>query len=405
MNLPAFRPGATAGEADIALRQSLRVLDQAQHGAVVWFGDVMQRGLFRELGYSTMRAYALDRLGFSATRAGDFIRLAQRLEHLPAVKAKVASGEMGYTKARAIATVADPTTEQLWLEAAQTQSRRELEVTVQRARQEARQRGAAPGQQELLPASQPTAPAAAVPVRIGFDLTPIQYARYEALLARIGHRDGPAELLLEMAAALAEQTGPADRAEQGEHVGHVGHVEQVGQVGHVEHVEHVEQVEQTGQVGQTGQTEQAARITPRPKIAPRGATRATAAPPHQIHLHECPTCAAATVQTPRGELSIGRAAAETARCDAIIHQPGQRRTATIPPRVRREVLARDRHRCRRRGCHHTRHLHLHHITPRAVGGGHEPENLVTLCPACHALWHERGGDLRPLLAEIPGAED
>ncbi|MFN2371472.1 MAG: HNH endonuclease, partial [Candidatus Krumholzibacteriia bacterium] len=63
--------------------------------------------------------------------------------------------------------------------------------------------------------------------------------------------------------------------------------------------------------------------------------------------------------------------------------------ATIPPSIRREVLARDRHRCQGPGCSRTRFLEVHHRTPRARGGTHEPANLVTLCASCHRLFHER----------------
>ena len=38
------------------------------------------------------------------------------------------------------------------------------------------------------------APPAIVPVRAGFELTPAQYARYEAMLAKIGHRRSKADL-------------------------------------------------------------------------------------------------------------------------------------------------------------------------------------------------------------------
>jgi 5-methylcytosine-specific restriction endonuclease McrA len=126
---------------------------------------------------------------------------------------------------------------------------------------------------------------------------------------------------------------------------------------------------------------------------------------YQIHVHECPTCRQAAVATPRGELALSEIEAATAHCDARIHRPGQRATATIPPKTRREVLARDRHRCRRKGCTHTRHLHLHHLVPRAAGGGNETGNLVTLCAACHRLWHERGGELRELLRSTGSAAE
>ena len=50
-------------------------------------------------------------------------------------------------------------------------------------------------------------------------------------------------------------------------------------------------------------------------------------------------------------------------------------------------------------------MHLHHLVPRAHGGGHDPENLVTLCGACHRLWHEQGGDLVGLLIPVATAGD
>ena len=86
---------------------------------------------------------------------------------------------------------------------------------------------------------------------------------------------------------------------------------------------------------------------------------------YQIHVHECPTCATATVQTPQGEQVLSEAEQDAAHCDAQVHDPGHRNKSDIPPRTRREVLARDRHQCRRKGCRHTRHLHMHHIVPRA----------------------------------------
>ena len=193
-----------------------------------------------------------------------------------------------------------------------------------------------------MPRPAQSVPSAVVPVRVGFELTPAQFARYEAMLAKIGHRGSKAELLMDMVEALLV----AD------------------------------------------------------ENAPRGAF---ADPHYQIHIHECPTCAKATVQTPQGEMELTKAEVEAASEDAQIHKPGERSKSTIPPRIRREVLARDRHRCRRKGCNHSRFLEIHHLTPRTKGGSNDPENLVTLCTACHKLWHEKGGDPRSLL--VPGVGD
>ena len=54
-------------------------------------------------------------------------------------------------------------------------------------------------------------------------------------------------------------------------------------------------------------------------------------------------------------------------------------------RVRRQVLARDGHRCQR--CGEPGALEVHHKLPVEKGGGHELENLVTLCVKCHVSLH------------------
>jgi 5-methylcytosine-specific restriction endonuclease McrA len=57
----------------------------------------------------------------------------------------------------------------------------------------------------------------------------------------------------------------------------------------------------------------------------------------------------------------------------------------IPTAVRREVFARDGHACIL--CGDDRVLHLHHVHTRGAGGAHTADNLVTLCPLCHAVVH------------------
>jgi hypothetical protein len=63
-------------------------------------------------------------------------------------------------------------------------------------------------------------------------------------------------------------------------------------------------------------------------------------------------------------------------------------TASVPPATRRKVLRRDHSTCRAPGCRSSRNVDIHHITPRAAGGGHTPANLVTLCEAHHLALHE-----------------
>ena len=65
----------------------------------------------------------------------------------------------------------------------------------------------------------------------------------------------------------------------------------------------------------------------------------------------------------------------------------ERVTQSIPPAVRRQVLERDGRKCSVPGCRHSQYLDLHHVRPRAEGGDHEPENLVTLCGVHHRAAH------------------
>ena len=335
-----YAPDQPAAACDLALRRSIRALDEARKCAVLWFGEIMQRQLYREFGHSSINQYAMQRLGFSKSRTGDFIRLAQKLDALPRVRAAVADGSLGYTKAREIVGVATPDTEGAWLAAAQ-RPRRELAAEVKRVKKAAR---VDPGQGTLLPELPTVVAPTELPVRFSVELTPEQEARRAALVEKLCKLGGAptdrAELLLEALAALVEAK------------------------------------------------------------APRGAL--ASAPPVQIHVHEDPA-GHMTVETAAGPRDLSPADSARMRCDAAVCRHGGRNTTTIPPRTRRQVLARDQHRCRAPGCGRTRFLEVHHLVPRERGGANAPDNLVTLCAACHRLWHERGSPVPGVFApDRPG---
>jgi hypothetical protein len=119
---------------------------------------------------------------------------------------------------------------------------------------------------------------------------------------------------------------------------------------------------------------------------------------YQLAVTVCESCARAT-QTGGGEpVAIAPEIAEMARCDAQLvgHQSPkgsrpQRASQTIPPAIRRTVLQRDHHRCQVPGCRHATFVDVHHLRARSDGGGHEPDNLLTLCGAHHRACHR--GDL------------
>ena len=89
-----------------------------------------------------------------------------------------------------------------------------------------------------------------------------------------------------------------------------------------------------------------------------------------------------TTQPPRGDDDE-----PTGRAPAGTHVGVQRATRTIPPATRRQVLRRDRGRCRAPGCRSHIWLDLHHVVPRSEGGTHDPAGILVLCGAHHALLH------------------
>ena len=332
MSAISYVQGRSATQVHSTLKRSLKAMDDAHQCAVLWFGDIMRRRLFRELGHSSINQYAVRELGFSKSRTDDFVRLARKLDELPAVREAVASGDLGYTKAREIVGVATPETQDTWLEAARG-SRRDLVREVKKVKRAAK---VDPGQGDLLPSSPPVVAPKELPVRFQVELTPEQEARRAALVVRLHSAGGVpsdrAELMLEALAALLETK------------------------------------ELEGQK------------------CPRG--HFSNRPPVQIHVHESED--KMTVETSAGPQELSRAESDRLRCDAAVSRPGKRNTTTIPPRVRREVLARDRHRCRAPGCGRTRFLEVHHVVSRRNGGDNKAKNLMTLCGSCHRLWHENG---------------
>ncbi|CAN1210106.1 HNH endonuclease [Tumidithrix helvetica PCC 7403] len=67
----------------------------------------------------------------------------------------------------------------------------------------------------------------------------------------------------------------------------------------------------------------------------------------------------------------------------------------IPAVSRREILRRDRQACQY--CGSTKKLTLDHVIPRAQGGPHTWENVVTACEPCNL----RKGNRTPLEANMP----
>jgi 5-methylcytosine-specific restriction endonuclease McrA len=118
---------------------------------------------------------------------------------------------------------------------------------------------------------------------------------------------------------------------------------------------------------------------------------------YQVSVSVCDRCRQGYQQSSGERLEVGAEVVAMAECDA--QQLGRthvdaheapaptRVTQTVPPAVRRRVLERDGRKCSVPGCRHGQYLDLHHVKPRAEGGDHDPELLVTLCGVHHRAAH------------------
>lgn len=399
--LPRYLAGLPAGAVDRNLRQVLVACDQAQAGLVLWLAEVQRRGLCRALGQPSVLQYATETLGMSRPRAFDLLQLARDLERLPHLRAAMASGAIGWTKARLVARVATAADEEAWVATARRLGRRALAARIveeqeraHRRREERRRQRAAqlagqanlgwsdeippatvttvvpcpvvaaprpapapvaaapttpsPPQSEV--ADRPAAPAARrgsghiilaePPSALTYRLTGIELARYEALLEQAHRRRCLPPQASREEVLLAAMAALVVSANDG-------------------------------------------------GKAAVAATRPDLAIAYQIVIYRCRTCGAAEVVTGRGRRVLTSVEAEAVQCDARILEPGAPNRATIAPSIRALVLARDQHRCQAPGCGRTGFLEIHHVVPRAEGGANRPENLMTLCGRCHRFAHER----------------
>ncbi|HEY5357178.1 MAG TPA: HNH endonuclease signature motif containing protein [Streptosporangiaceae bacterium] len=132
----------------------------------------------------------------------------------------------------------------------------------------------------------------------------------------------------------------------------------------------------------------------RDRRAPRSPDPAALPPRTLARLHNLILAHAADVLSgPAGLASFLRAgllASEFPAAQSLPLDVGTA-TATVPPHLRRAVIARDRH-CAAPGCtQKPAACHVHHIKPRSQGGTTCLTNLLLLCPFHHLIWIHRWG--------------
>ena len=397
----SFRPGLDAAEVHACLQEALAALRCAEKNAVLWFAEIRQRQLYRRLGYSSLHQYAGEALGFSKSKTSQFIRLAEALDELPLLRESLAKGELSWTKAREVVKVATKRSQEQWVDEAKRTSNRELErkVAATRARSQRSHRGqgtlamggadsgggngqggqssqSGQGGQDGLDGRDGLVE---VPVTVNLRFAPDQYARYEALVEAL-HKKATRR----NGAGPESGSGAALRGLSREELVLGALAELLAGAGGADGPDGGSADKDSGTKSGSSSLE---------------FTRVNSSSPYQIVLYKCEECGRGQVETSQGSRELKPAKVAAAACDAKVLVPGRRNHATIPPAVRRAVLVRDRYRCQMPGCGRTRFLEVHHKVARSAGGKNCPDNLITLCSACHQLQHEHGmteGALRSL---------
>jgi hypothetical protein len=295
--------------------------------------DMQRRRLFKP-GCHSAAHWALDRLDLK--RADKLIKLAERMEVLPAIDRAFFQGEVPWTKIREIARVAVRETEAQWLELARSKTSREIEDAVLGLK-----RGALPGERLGLGRSFQV-------VRI--PLIPEDHACWETAVRKLrrelGEGSTPRDALMAMV-DMALRTDPEGkipgRRERGEPVYTV--------------------VYHGGADGKSAWME-------------TGKGRVEVDPES---LREKVRSGARTIEA----LDVsGAGLCRAIRFGERGGVPKEERDGDIPPEVMAAVLARDSYRCVI--CRSDRGVTVHHLDSRADGGKADMNRLLSLCQKCHS---------------------
>ena len=288
-----------------------------------WLLAAERLSVHARAGYASLREYAERVLGLKPRQTEERLRVGRALAELPLLDAALASGELAWTAVRELTRVATRQTEQAWIAWARPQRVHQIEGAVA----------------ARLPGDGPNArpDPSRVKHRLAFEVRAETMALFRDL----------------QAAVRADLGGTAD--------------------------------------------EDAVlyEIARRALGGPTEEGRAS----YQVAITRCDACGLASIEAAGASYEVDAAVTEMAACDAqllgdvgsapsaVPHMRARRATQTIPPATRRAVMRRDRGRCVVPGCTNHRFLDVHHLDPRAEGGGHDPARLAILCGAHHRAVH------------------
>ncbi len=303
------------------------------------------------------------RCGITRREAREYMRVAEALRELPAIREAFARGALTFTKVRALTRVATASSEQGLLEIGEALTASQLERALRVYRRVAAEEARETHELEF--------------VSYHFDDDGSLYLR-----ARLSAEDG---VLVVKALDAARERVLERRREDTAAARETGSNEPLGECN----------VQTPRSLGVEALVELAETSFATP-VADNGDERARLV----VHVD---AAALASDDGGRTELEDGPViSAETMRrlgCDAElvtrIEQDGLplsvgRTRRTVPPALRRLLAARDDETCCFPGCERRRHLQAHHRHHWAHGGETSLDNLVLLCFHHHRLVHEGG---------------
>ncbi len=280
--------------------------------------------IWEAYGHASYAAYLEEVLGYGRKTARERIRTALVLAELPGIEAALAEGQVAWTHVRELSRVATGDTEEAWLAAVKGQRAREVAERVAGL-----SRGERPGA---------IADRSRVPRTLVFEVSPETYA------------------MVREAIRVARQSGDGS-----------GHGSGDGLV----------------------DDDAALAMIARGFLAGGGGGDA-GRPGYQVAVSRCDDCGRVFAEADGASVQLDPAMVAAIDCDhtRVPASLEGRASQTIPPAVRRAVVAAFHHRCAVPGCGNATWLDVHHIWPRARGGGHVPGNLLLLCSTHHRLIHE-----------------
>jgi hypothetical protein len=352
-----------------------RAVADAEEGR--WLLCALRSAVHVHVGCGSFSEYIERLFGYKPRTTQEKLRVAEALEALPNTARELESGVLSWCAARELTRVAAADTERAWLDAARGKTIRQLEQLVA----------------NRSPGDGPTTPPRDVPRPrvLRFDVAPETFALFREAMQQVRRAAGEAwdddSVLLSMARHVLGGPGGEGRSSYQVSLTVCEACSSGAQLAGGELVPVGDAV--------VAMAECDAQLLGQllPRAANQNASKADAAD------GAAGPCGDDSGPCRRGDAHVGAAGDRDVDVDVepTVDAPARaaklgvpahpRAKQNVPPAVRRAVLARDQHRCRVPGCTHATFVDVHHVRPRAEGGGHKPDNLITVCSAHHRASH------------------